>query len=269
MQCIGRKSRFARDTRCLVLAAIVVATFSIAVNGCNRTYISKDSLSKIRSIEIDTDVGVPDSPLVAGPITTTQAFLGYQPSNIGHSFGRYMEAHGVKVDEIVLRAFRRNLTEQGRFELREGGDVTLELAVGTYGFRMPAFYIGNQRKPMLTVSATLRSKDSTVLWQQQESTIFYPNLTTAIYIQTLLESSEFVERSLEEASCVVSYLLLSKLHPMPQPPVVSSVETRDQSPGESQEVLLRIPSCDPVSEPTRIPSERRIKCEPDVGCTYE
>ena len=265
MGSIARNSRFVWTTRRLALAGIAVAALSIVIAGCNRTYISKESLSKIRSIEVDTHVAVPDSPNVDGPLTTTEMLLGYQPENIGRSFGGYMEAHGIKVDQIVLRAFRRHLMEQGRFELREGGDATLELEVGTYGFRMPALYIGNQRKAMVTVAATLISKDSTVMWTQQDSTIFYPNLTTEFYIQVLLADSEFVERSLEEASCVLAYILLSKLHPMPLPPVVSSVDSR----GESREVLLQIPGCDPVSDPSRNPSKRRIKCIPEVGCTYE
>ena len=258
-------SRLVRTTRRLALAGVTVVALSIVITGCNHAYVSKESLSKIRSIEIDTHVAVPESPNVDGPLTTTEMLLGYQPANIGHSFGGYMKTHGIKVDQIVLRAFRRQLMEQGRFELREGGDATLELEVGTYGFRMPALYIGNQRKAMLTVAATLISKDSTVMWTQQDSTIFYPNLTTEFYIQVLLADSEFVERSLEEASCVLAYLLLSKLYPMPVPPVVSSVDSR----GESREVLLQIPGCDPVNESSRIPSERRIKCIPDIGCTYE
>jgi len=31
------------------------------------------------------------------------------------------------VEQILLGAFRRHLMEQGRFELREDGDATLEL----------------------------------------------------------------------------------------------------------------------------------------------
>ena len=259
-------SRFVWTIRHFALAGIAVSTLSIVMSGCNTAYVSKESLHQINSIEVDTHVPIPNEPQVAGPITTTEAFLGYQPANIGRSFGGYMEANGIKVDQIVLKEFRRQLMEQGRFELRKGGDATLKLEVGpSYGFRMPALYIGNQRKALLTVAATLMSKNSTVIWQQQDSTIFYPNLTTDFSIHSLLDNSEIVERSLEEASCIVAYLVLSKLYPMPLPPIVSSVESR----GELREVLLRIPACESVTEPDRIPSERRIKCVPDVGCTYE
>jgi hypothetical protein len=262
---IAGNSRFVRTTRRLAWAGFAVATFSIVMSGCNRAYISQESLSKIRSIDIDTDVAIPEAPTVAGPLTTTEILLGYQPANIGRSFGGYMEAQGIKVDQVVLRAFRRLLTEQGRFELRKGGDATLELEVGTYGFRMPALYIGNKRKAILGIAVTLKSKNSTVMWKQTESTIFYPTLTTDFSIHALSASPELVEKSLEEASCILAYLLLSQLHPMPQPPVVSSVDSR----GELREVLLRIPACDLDSEPSRSPIERRIKCIPDVGCTYE
>jgi hypothetical protein len=49
-----------------------------------------------------------------------------------------MDAHDIKVDQIVLRQFRRHLNEQGHFELREDGDATLELIVLIYGFGMQA-----------------------------------------------------------------------------------------------------------------------------------
>jgi hypothetical protein len=240
---IAGNSRFVRATQRLALAGLAVTALSIMIAGCGRAYISKESLSNVRSIEIDTHVAVPELPSVDGPLTTTEMLLGYQPANIGRSFSRYMGAHGIKVEQILLSAFRRHLMEQGRFELREDGDATLELEIGSYGFRMGALYIGNRRKVMLTVAATLKAKDSTVMWKQQDSTIFYPNLTTDYYVHVLLAEPEVVEKSLEEASCVLAYLLLSKLYPMPVPPIVSSIDSRE----ESREVLLQIPACDSVS----------------------
>jgi len=264
MNSIAASSRLVRTTRRLALAGFAVASLSVAMSGCSR-YISKESLSNIGSIDINTDVAILNSPAVHGPLTTAEILFGVQPANIGLSFGRYMEAEGINVDQIVLKEFRRLLIEQGRFELRKGGDATLELEIGTYGFRMPALYFGNQRRATLGISVTLKSKDATVMWKQSESTIFYPDLAIDISIHTLLKKSEFVEKSLEEASCVLAYILLSQLHPMPEPPIVSSVGSRDKI----REVLLRIPACERVSEPSRSPIEQRIKCIPDVGCTYE
>ena len=240
---IAENSRSVRATRRLALAGLAVTALSVMIAGCSPAYMSKESLSDVRSIEIDTHVAVLGSLSVDGPLTTTEMLLGYQPTNIGRSFSWHMETHGIEVEQILLSAFRRHLMEQGRFELREDGDATLELEVGSYGFRMPALYIGNQRKVMLTVAATLKAKDSTVMWKQQDSTIFYPNLTTDYYIHVLLAEPEVVEKSLEQASCVLAYLLLSKLYPMPVPPIVSSIDTRE----ESREVLLQIPACDSVS----------------------
>lgn len=262
---ISDNSRFVRTSRRFALAGIAVATLSTLMSGCNRTYISKESLSKIRSIEIDTHVAVPEAPYVDGPLTITEFLLGNYPANIGHSFGVYMDAHDIKTDQIVSRAFRRQLMEQGRFELRENGDATLKLEVGRYGFRYTMPSVWDQRKADLSIEATLMSKDSTVMWKQQDATILHPSFTTELSIHTLLGDSQFVEMSLGEASCVLAYLLLSKLHPMPRPPDLFSVESRD----ESRDVMIGISTCDPVSDPSWTPRKRQIECIPDVGCRYE
>ncbi len=222
--------------------------------------MSEESLSKIRSIEINTNVAIPDEPDVDGEVNVASnliqgLFTGASPppSSVGGLFGVYMDVHGIKIDQIVLRAFRRYLKEQGYYELREGGDATLELAVLKYGFGMPPFDITkNQRNPELTIRATLRSSDSTVLWSNGEFVMRGSSLTHAYPIQALLANPDLVEKSFEEASCVIAHLLLSELGPV------------RSSPDESPNVPRRIPACDPFK-----PSERKIKCIPDVGCTYE
>ena len=157
------------------------------------------------------------------------------PPQMGYEFGVYMDAHDIKVDQIVLRQFRRHLNEQGHFELREGGDATLELIVVKYGFKMPMFdFTKNMRNPFLNIRATLRSKDSTVLWSNFDFVMQGSELTHAYRIQALWANPRLVERSLEEASCVIAYLLLSELHPV-----------RPSSHGSTREQLGG-PICDPV-----------------------
>ena len=291
MKSIAGKSTFLRASRRLALAGIAVAGLSIVLNGCEfpNVRMSEESLSKIRSIEISTNVAIPDEPAVDGEVDIASNLIqglltgaSPPPKNMGSLFGVYMDAHGIKVDQIVLRTFRRYLKEQSYFELREGGDATLELAVLKYGFGMPAFDITkNMRNPELIIRATLRSSDSTVLWRKGEFVMRGSSLTHAYSIQSLLANPDLVERSLEEASCVVAHLLLSELDPV------------RSSPDESPNVPRRIPACDPVVHietrieckpgvgcfnyktetwelgPDRNPSKRQIKCIPDVGCTYE
>ncbi|GMQ76500.1 MAG: hypothetical protein BMS9Abin01_1780 [Gammaproteobacteria bacterium] len=262
---------------------------SIALNGCANVYISKESLSKIRSIEIDTTVSIPDEPVVDGPVNITSNLIqglltgsSPLPENVGAPFGVYMDVNEIKMDQIVLRTFRRYLSEKSYFELREGGDATLELVVFKYGFGTPMFDITkNQRNPELVIGATLRSKDSTVLWKKHEYVLRGSELTHAYSIQALLANPDLVEKSLEEASCVIAHLLLSELDPV------------RPSPGELPNVQRRIPACDPVfsndsriecepgvgciyykgktgkTAPSQNPTDRRIKCTPYVGCTYQ
>ena len=233
----------------LTAAFLVVLTtgLSMVTTGCANVYMSEESKSKIRSIEINPKVTIiPDRPDVDGPVNLWRNILlgllrggSSLPPQIGYEFGVYMDAHDIKVDQIVLRQFRRYLNEQGHFELREGGDATLELIVGQYGFKMPGFDITkNMRKPVLQIQATLRSKDSTVLWNAADFVMqgltAGSGRTHAYRIQALLANPRLVERSLEEASCVIAYLLLSELHPV-RP---SSHGSTGEPPGG--------PICDPV-----------------------
>lgn len=237
---------------------LLCAILSMVTNGCARGYISEESISKIRSIEIDTHVAIPHAPDVDGAINITNNLLvglmtgsSPMPRNVGASFGAYMDRNGIRMDQIVLRTFRRNLDAQGYFEVREDADATLELAVLRYGFKMPAFDITkNQRNPDLLVKATLRSKDETVLWTAHRDTILWSELTHTYPIQTLLRNPRAVERSLEEASCIIAYLLLSELHAV-----------RPSSDGSPREEPVG-PVCTPV-----VHRETRIECKPDVGCT--
>jgi len=235
-------AKFLRAYRRLAFAGIAVACLPIVTTGCGNVYMSEESKSKIRSIEINPNVTIPDRPDVDGPVDALSNFLlGFLtggsslPPQIGYEFGVYMDAHDIKVDQIVLRQFRRHLNEQGHFELREGGDATLELIVLNYGFKMPMFDITkNMRNPSLNIRATLRSKDSTVLWSNFDFVMQGSELTHAYRIQALLADPRLVERSLEEASCVIAYLILSDLHPV-RP---SSHGSTGEPPGG--------PICDPV-----------------------
>ena len=266
-----------------------MAGLAIVMSGCNRVYISKESLSEIRSIEIDTNISIPDEPVVHGEVDIgSNLILGLltgsspMPGNVGGPFGVYMDKYGIKIDQIVLRTFRRYLNEEGYLESPEGGDATLELAVFRYGFEMPPFDITkNLRRPTLTIGATLRSKDSTVVWRKHEYVTSMSGLTHEYSIRALLVKPHLVEKSLEEASCVIAHLLLSELGPV------------RPSSDESPEFPVPISACDPVFSndsrieckpgegciyyegkteriaPSQIPTDRRIKCTPNVGCTYE
>ncbi len=239
-------AKFLRAYRRLAFAGIAVAGLSIVTTGCGNVYMSEESKSKIRSIEINPKVTIPDRPDVDGPVNALNNLLlglltggSPLPPQIGYEFGVYMDAHDIKVDQIVLRQFRWHLNAQGHFELREGGDATLELIVVRYGFQMPPFDITkNMRNPFLNIRATLRSKDSTVLWSNFDFVMAGltagSGRTHAYRIQALLANPRLVERSLEEASCVIAYLLLSELHPV-----------RPSSHGSTGEQLGG-PICDPV-----------------------
>lgn len=247
-------------SRFTALAGIAVAGLSIATAGCGHVYMSEESSNAIRSIEIDPKVAIPDRPDVDGPVDAVNNLLvglmiggSPLPPRVDYAFGAYMDTNGVKVDEIVLRQFRRYLNERDRFELREGGDATLELAVANYGFKMPGFDVTkNMRRPEMVIVATLKSRDSTVLWKKHDYLLRGSALTQAHSIQALWENPRLVERSLEQASCLIAYLLLSDLHPKRQ----------------SEDEVLQEPYAGPVCDPV-VKIESRVECKPGVGCTQE
>lgn len=242
MEIITGKSKFLQASRPLALVGIALAGLLIVMTGCAHVSMSEESSRKIRSIEIIPKVTIPDGPSVDGKVNaTSDLLLGLMgggsrlPPSVWYEFGVYMDAHDIKVDQIVLRQFRRYLIEQDHFELREGGDATLELSVLQYGFKMIPFDITkNMRGPWLSIRATLKSRDSTVLWSNWEQVLSWSNLTHAYRIEALWAKPHLVERSLEEASCVIAYLLLSELHPV-----------RPSSDGSTEEPPGR-PVCDPV-----------------------
>ena len=289
MKSMFQPSTLLRVSRRLAMGGIAMAGLSMGLNACgDRVYISKESLIDIKSIEIDTNVSIPDEPVVHGEVDIGQNLLqglltgaSPLPRNVGRPFGAYMSKYGIEMDQIVLRTFRRYLDEQGYFELREGGDATLELAVSSYGLIMPAFDITkNMRNPEIQMNATLWSKDAKVLWRKGVA-VMRSDLTHAYNIRDLSVRPSLVEKSLEEVSCVAAHLLLSDLGP-----VQSSAD-------ESAKVPLRFPDCDPVFlhkskiectpgagcvyhedksteiRPNLPPSRGQIKCTPEVGCTYE
>ena len=91
--------------------------------GCGYVPMSQESSNEIRSIEIDPIVTIPDKPDVDGAVDVgSNIVLGLLlgasplPRQVGYQFGAYMDANGVKMDEIVLRTFQRRLKEQDHFE---------------------------------------------------------------------------------------------------------------------------------------------------------
>lgn len=69
---------------------LLCAILPMVTNGCACGYISEESISKIRSIEIDTDVAIPYTPDVDGAANVANnLFLGLMtgsspmPRNVG------------------------------------------------------------------------------------------------------------------------------------------------------------------------------------------
>jgi hypothetical protein len=239
-----------------VFAYIVLTGASVLAIGCVNVPVSRESADKVRSIRIDPTITVPANPDVDGAVNVAANLLqgllvgaSPLPRQVGASFHRFMDANDVKIEEIVLRSFRRNLKIQDHFELNEDAEVTIELVVLSYGFKMPAFDITkNQRRPELLIEATLRSSDSTVLWRKREILMRWSDSTQAHPIWALWKNPRLVERSLEQASCIVAYRLLTDLRPALQ---------------RSTEEAPDGPICDPV-----VQIESRVECAPGVGCVH-
>ena len=235
----------------IVLAGALVLTI-----GCTNVPMSQESAGNVKSIRIDPTIRVPADPDVDGAVNVRANLLrglllgaSPLPRQVGASFHRFMDANDVKIEAIVLRSFHRNMKIQGHFELREDATATLELIVLSYGFKMPAFDITkNQRRPELLIEATLRSSDSTVLWRKREILMRSSDSTQAHPIWALWKNPRLVERSLEQASCIVAYRLLTDLRPALQ---------------RSTEEAPDGPICDPV-----VQIESRVECAPGVGCVH-
>ncbi|HEX6689903.1 MAG TPA: hypothetical protein VF110_01995 [Burkholderiales bacterium] len=170
-----------------------------------------------RRVSIDPDVPQPEIPLIQSPGNFKAFLIGggigaaVDQTQAGRLFRDYMRKNNIDVSKIVLDSFRRTITEDRILALADGSDTRLKLVINTYGFGASGFFGGDERRPMMNVTASLVAGGGNVLWKK---TGFITNLskeTTAYTYDQLGRDPQLTAKSLEQVSSLLSHQLLSDL----------------------------------------------------------
>jgi hypothetical protein len=196
---------------CSVLAAVAVFLFG-SVGAA-----AQSDLSSIKKIAIDSEISQPEIPFIQGPGHFKAFMVGggmgaaIDQQEAGKAFREYMRKNDIEVSKIVLESFRRAIEEDKTFTLGEAADAKLRLAVNSYGFGVAGFFGGDERRPMMNVTAALVSSGGDVLWKK---TVYITNLskqTDAHTYDQLATDPQLTVKSFEQVSVLVSRQVLAEM----------------------------------------------------------
>lgn len=173
-------------------------------------------LGSIKQIAIDSDVAQPDIPLIQSPGNFKAFLIGggvgaaVDQTSAGKAFREYMRKNNIDVSKIVFESFKRAIEEDKTLALAAEADAKLKLAINSYGFGAAGFFGGNERKPLLNVTASIVSNGN-VVWKKTEYITNLSKLTDAYTYDQLGEKPELTVKSLEQISLLVSRQILAGL----------------------------------------------------------
>ena len=173
-------------------------------------------LGSIKRIAIDPEVAQPDIPLIQSPGNFKAFMIGggvgaaVDQTSAGKAFREYMRKNNIDVSKIVSDSFKRAIEEDKTFALAPDAEAKLKLAINSYGFGAAGFFGGNERKPLLNVTASIVSNGN-VVWKKTEYITNLSKLTDAYTYDQLGEKPELTVKSLEQVSMLVSRQILAGL----------------------------------------------------------
>ena len=122
---------------------------------------------------------------------------------------QYLSYHNIKISEIVLNSFKKNIEQKKLFKIQDNGSVKLKLKIILYGFSRAGAFGYGEAKPNVNITATLISEGANTIWRKYD---YSGSSGVTVYkFPELLEKPDLVTRSLSEASDVVVDKLLSNL----------------------------------------------------------
>jgi hypothetical protein len=193
-----------------------VATVAIFLFSCAGAGNAQQDLSSIKRVTIDSEVTQPEIPLIQSP-GNFKAFMiaggigaAVDQQEAGKAFREYMRKNNIDVSRIVLESFKRAVQEDKIFELADNSDARLKLVINTYGFGASGFFGGNERKPLLNVTASLVSNGN-VVWKKTDFITNLSSATTAYTYDQLGENPQLTIKSLDQISGLLSRQILSDL----------------------------------------------------------
>ena len=196
-------------------ALAAVAAFLLGCAGNAAAQDAQPGLSSIKRIAIDSEIPQPEIPLIQSP-GNFKAFMvaggigaAVDQQSAGKAFREYMRKNKIDISKIVFDSFRRVIEEDKTFALGANPDAKLKLAINTYGFGVAGLFGGDERRPLINITASLVSSSGDVLWKKTEYITNLSKLTEAYTYDQLAGNPQLVTKSLEQASVQVSRQILS------------------------------------------------------------
>ena len=197
-------------SRCAQAAVAVFLFACIGVAG------AQSDLSSIRRIAIDPEVPQPEIPLIQSPGNFKAFMIGggvgaaVDQQSAGKAFREYMRKNNIDVSRIVFESFKRTIEESKAFELGADADAKLKLTINSYGFGVAGLFGGNDRRPLMNITAQLVSNGN-VVWKKADFLTNMSKLTDVYSYDQLGENPQLTVKSLEQVSGLVSRQILSDL----------------------------------------------------------
>jgi len=176
---------------------------------------AQPGLSSIKRLAIDSEIPQPQIPLMQSPGNFKAFVIGggvgaaVDQTVAGKAFREYMRKNNIDISKIVVESFRRVVEEDKTFALAADADARLKVAINSYGFGAAGFFGGNERKPLLNVTASLVSRDGNVVWKKTEFLTNLSKLTDAYTYDQLGEKPELTVKSFEQVSVLVARQILA------------------------------------------------------------
>src|SRR5262245_48669796 len=197
-----------------------LAAVAVFLLGCAGGAGAQDALPDLRSIKriaIDSEIPQPEIPLIQSPGNFRAFMLGggigaaIDQQDAGKAFRDYMRKNNIDISRIVFESFRRVVEEEKTFALGADADARFKLTVNTYGFGVAGFFGGDDRRPLINITASIVSGAGNVVWKKTDYITNLSKLTETYTYDQLAKDPQLTVRSFEQASVLVSRQILSDL----------------------------------------------------------
>ena len=205
-----------------LIASMVVAAI-VALAGCAGVQMSPADRAQIKTIKIRADDRMPNDMFyhsraqsVAGAFGLVGALVGLaSASDPKAQIIATMKANNIQLPIILQAEFSKAMQSQKEFQVVDGdssADAEMLLVVNLYGLGQSHGF--SSLYPTLTVSATLRKPDNTVIWQKTDyATPLNKENTGGHEFNEYIGQPELLRATWSNVSGIVSRMLVENLSP--------------------------------------------------------
>jgi hypothetical protein len=196
------------------LAAVAISVFCCGNAGAQGAPADPGSIKRVL---IDSEIPQPEIPLIQSPGNFKAFLIGggigaaIDQTSAGKAFREYMRKNNIDISKIVFESFKRVIEEDKTFALEADADTKLKLAINSYGFGASGFMGGSERRPLINITASLVSSTGNVVWKKTDYITNLSKLTQVYTYEQLAENPQLIVKSFDQASVLVSRMILGGL----------------------------------------------------------